>query len=39
MPLLPDLGTSGPRHTLLIRDLAFLPHVIQTDLPWRRIRL
>ena len=32
-------GYSGPRHTILIRDLAFLPHVIQTDLPWRRIRL
>ena len=32
-------GYSGPRHTLFIRDLAFLPHVIQTDLPWRRIRL
>ena len=32
-------GYSGPRHTLLFRDLAFLPHVIQTDLPWRRIRL
>ena len=32
-------GYNGPRHTLLIRDLAFLPHVIQTDLPWRRIRL
>ena len=32
-------GYNGPRHTLLFRDLAFLPHVIQTDLPWRRIRL
>ena len=32
-------GYSGPRHTILIRDLAFIPHVIQTDLPWRRIRL
>ena len=32
-------GYSGPRHTIFIRDLAFLPHVIQTDLPWRRIRL
>ena len=32
-------GYNGPRHTILIRDLAFIPHVIQTDLPWRRIRL
>ena len=32
-------GYSGPRHTILIRDLAFVPHVIQTDLPWRRIHL
>ena len=32
-------GYNGPRHTLLFRDLAFLPHVLQTDLPWRRIRL
>ena len=32
-------GYNGPRHTTLIRDLAFVPHVIQTDLPWRRIRL
>ena len=39
MPLLPNLGYNGPRHTLLFRDLAFLPHVLQTDLPWRRIRL
>jgi len=31
---------SGPLLTIiLVRDLAFLPHVIQTDLPWRRIRL
>lgn len=32
-------GYNGPRHTTSIRDLAFIPHVLQTDLPWRRIRL
>ena len=32
-------GYNEPRHTLLFRDLAFLPDVLQTDLPWRRIRL
>ena len=32
-------GYNGPRHRTSIRDLAFIPHVLQTDLPWRRIRL
>ena len=32
-------GYNGPHHTIFIRDLAFVPHVIQTDLPWHRIRL
>ena len=32
-------GYNGPRHTLLFRDLTLLPHVLQIDLPWRRIRL
>ena len=32
-------GYNGPRHITLIRNLAFIPHVIQTDLPWRRFDL
>ena len=32
-------GYNGPRHTLVIRDLSFLPHVLYTGLPWRRTRI
>lgn len=32
-------GFSGPRHITLIRDLAFLPHILQIAAPWRRIKL